>query len=316
MSEFEVKPEWYERLREDERFPGRTFTADNMMRIERQALQRRRFLWRRASVWSAVLVAVCASLLLIIGKYAHFTQDPVIGSPSASAPLSSPLAEDRYYLKGEAQATELAQPFSAVVSVFAAKPDRTYAVVDTDGEFARIVADDGQTGWIPKWYLTREPADRAVIEQLAEPYVLLVDKPVSIRLYPEEASPSGFELWEGKVVQVVQELGDWVAVNIVTYDSPYAGDKWLRKSELAVYDGSKAREGYVFFSAAGGTDDPQVKLYDESGKLQQELPGFTTLYIEGEQDGRYRVIASGGRSGYIDKADFIPNPFAFELVDQ
>lgn len=216
-------------------------------------------------------------------------------------------AKPKFYLKGPARALPESQPYANHV-IFEGNTTDTYTVAETAADFSKIVDKEGQSGWIPSWYLVG-PDDNGVREQtLAEPYVMLVDKPVTYRLYPDEPTPTGFELWSGKVVQVVGTYGDdWLEINVVTYDSPYMENKWVRKDELIPYDAGKAKEGYI------GTAGAQISG-EEGG--QQELPLLTRVYIEREEGDRYWVTAGGGAAGYLNKADFAPNPFNIKVVDQ
>jgi len=318
MSEFNVKPDWYARLQADDQFPGRTFTLDKMARMERRILSpipKRRIRWWRVSALGAVVAMACLAFwLLAEGPFSHHRQTnqvPAIIPPAQTpVPTSTQQSQDYhepfYNLKGEVETSDTPQQFWTY-SAFVAELAQLYSIAEVDGEFSRIVAADGQSGWIPSWYLISELEQHALIEKVNEPYEMIVDKPVAYRLYPDELKPQGFELWEGKVVQVVKTLGDWVAVKIITYDSPYMGDKWLRKDELIAYDVSRAREGYCNLNTV---------LYDENGVAGEQILGLDMLYIKGEQDGRYHITVAGGISGYIDKADFIPNPFSLKIVNQ
>ncbi len=333
MSEHEgedqERPEWYERLREDQAFPGRRFASEQMDRIERRALggEGRRLSMRLR--WSGVGAAACVVALAIWfgvagpskgnspdGLRAAVTPEPSM-APSAPSTTTSQEPEPRsttevhmaYFVKGAVQALPEPQPFSTM-AVYTADTEGSYWIADSSGQdYVQIVDLSGAKGWVPLWYMTSDRDNAGSIEQVQEPYEMIVDKPVKYRSYPEEPEPSGFELWQGKVVQVVSTYGeDWVEIEVVTYDSPYAGNKWVRKDELIPYEESKAMEGFVFA--------PDVTLYDEKGTALQVLPILTNLYIEGERGNRYKVIAGGGISGYLDKIDFVANPFAIRVTDQ
>lgn len=228
-----------------------------------------------------------------------FRQNPFIVSEGTST-----------LLKGPVGVLPQPQPF-ANFHVFEANGTDPYSVVDAHADYVRIADHNGNAGWIPAWYLVDEgdPGDR--IESVAEPYPMIVGKPVAYRLYPDEPTPSGFELWAGKVVNVIRTFGDdWLEIQVVTYDSPYMENKWVRKDELIPYEDGKAKEGLVYPSRQ------TVTLYDENGEAQQELPALTPVYIEGEQGDRYRVTAGGGMNGYMNKEDFLPNPFSLKVIDQ
>lgn len=322
------KPEWYERLRTDGAFPGRTFASEQIDRIELRALvgdKRRRAMWLK---WSGVGTVACiVAFVLWFGMAGPQSGDSPDGLRAAVVPEPGPTASPipsatssqvaeptsgthtAFLVKGTVQALQKPQPFGSS-AVFTADPEGYYWIADSSGQdYVQIVDLKGAKGWVPLWYMTSDLEKAGSIEQLQEPYEMIVAKPVEYRLYPEEPEPSGFELWPGKVVQVVSKYGDdWVEVNVVTYDSPYAGSKWVRIDELIPYEESKAKEGFVFA--------PDAMLYDEKGAAQQVLPVLTNVYIEGEQGDRYKVIASGGINGYLDKMDFVANPFTITVSDQ
>lgn len=339
MSELrEERPEWYERLRTDDAFPGRTFTPEAMDRIERRVRagesRWRRLRWRIGAAGAAACAVALAAWFVLAGPLRQ--GEPVDGglrsatpntpavtepvesvSPSSSTtwgvgPIPDPIPSSGVkqsnvkYLKGDVMVHVEPGPNGAY-SPFVALPTETYSIGETRDGYVQITNGAGQTGWIPEWYSTDEASGHRIVN-FADPYVMIVDKPVKYRLYPGEQTPSGFELWAGKVVQVVGRYEDWLEINVVTYDSPYMENKWVRQDELIPYEDNMANEGYVGLQEA--------PLYDENGKVTQKITPITNVYIEGEQGDRYRIIAAGGISGYIDKKDFVPNPFSFRVIDQ
>jgi hypothetical protein len=148
------------------------------------------------------------------------------------------------------------------------------------------------------WYLTRDKDETAV--NAVTPYLMLVMNPVAFSLSPMEDVPTGFKLSAGKVVRVIKEYADWVCIEIVTYDQPYGGEFWLRKSELMDWDPALAKEGIV----REGAD------VQDSKRDPAQLNSWNSVIIEEVmEDGRYRIGAAGGFVGFIQSQDFIPNPF-------
>ncbi len=312
-------PEWVERLQSDCAYPGRRFTADKIAQIERTALSGqavstiRRL---RIGVLGATACAIGLAIWLVAGG--PFTGNEgtpdvaAIASPGPGnteptpAPSSEPNAH-RIFLKGPAHALPVPDKASGY-SVFEADASESYELLDTRGDYIQIKGELG-SGWIPTWYSNGGEATTSSVQPIDDPYSMIVDMPVKYRLFPEESAPSGFELWKGKVVQVVSKYGDeWVEINVVTYDSPSGGNKWVRLDELIPYEESKAKEGFVFA--------PDAMLYGEKGEELQLLPVLTNVYIEGEQGSRYKVIAGGGIRGYLEKIDFIADPFTINVTDQ
>lgn len=232
----EHEPEWVD-LMKDDPFVRKTFTIENMKRIEDRAAdlsKHKPTLWR--FVLPRIITVIIVSIALIVG----------IGLYNGESPVSREVLNTNENLQATFQVEKV------------------------------------------------------------EPYLLLVNKPIVFSLFPEEQTPSGFELSTGKVVQVNGRFGNWLRVNIITYDTPYPGDKWLLESDLAEWDPAKAKEGLL---------NPGVLVYDEEGKVKEEQITLLPLQIDGEVGGRYRIYAAGGYTGLINKVDFIPGPF-LNFIDQ
>lgn len=224
-----------------------------------------------------------------------------IPKPSASLPL--------YSLKSEAEVLEKPEAYTSAPSLFVANPGPYYLVKERRDGFVQVTnvlsSQWPATGWIPEWYLRTDEASSQA--EKIEPYQMIVASPIAFRLYPDEPQPSGFELEPGKVVQVTARYGDWMRINIVTYDSPYVGDKWVPASALEAWDPAKAKEGLL---------RPGAKVYAEDGSEIEAPTALNPIHIEKETfEERYRIGAPGGYVGIIGKTDFIPGPF-LKVVDQ
>lgn len=315
------RPEWYERLRTDDSFPGRTFTSEKIAQIERiafsgKAVTKARRLRIGAMAGAAVCVIGLAIWFVAIGPIAGsggtsdraaITSQGPGGTEPAPTPSAAP-REHRIFLKGPAHALPVP---NAAYSVFEATTSESYELLDAGGDYIQIKGELG-SGWIPMWYSNGGEAATSTVQSVQMPYSMIVDKPGAYRLYPDEPNPSNSELWTGKVVQVVGTYGnEWLEINVVTYDSPNSANKWVRKDELIPYDAGEAREGLAYPPAKSA-----VTLYNMSGEAQQELPPLTPVYIKGEQGDRYWILAAGGISGYMDKADFSPDPFSVPSTER
>ncbi|MBD2862962.1 hypothetical protein [Paenibacillus oceani] len=293
----EPKPEWYEQMRNDP-FDRRTFTLQNINRIEKMAADGRAGSKRNGRpkpvLWLAAGVVIVL-LLLIPDMRATVGLKPWSGE--AGTETNPPAERERYRLKGDVEVTQSPGAYEHGAPVFVADADLSYEVTEIRGNFAKI-ASGGASGWIPEWYLNREPETGALLS--VKPYEMLVLNPVVFRLYPDEAKPSGFELPAGKVVQVTREYRNWANIRLFTYDTPYTGEKWVPKSALAAFDPASAREGTLREGAG---------VYTEKGGAKERPPSPGPIWIEREAGSRYVIIAPGGYTGYIEKADFVPNPF-------
>lgn len=307
----EPKPDWLERMKADPT-PGKTLPPSLLRKIEDRRMEgnargtgrKRTAAWILTSLSAAILVLV---LFIQTGgldqKQTSPTSNPTVSmaptpSPEPASPTPAP-TKAVARLKGTVEALPRPEAITTEEPVFLAFPNREYEVLETKGAFTHI-ALDGMTGWIPSWYVIQDAAGGKVAE--VTPYEMLVPKIVKYSLYPGEPEPSGFELWAGKVVRVHKTYEDWVAVAVITYDSFYVGDKWLPKSALIPYDPTAAKEGRLKQGAA---------VYDEKGRTKDPLSS-DPIFIEGESNGRYRISSTGGYTGYIEKPDFVPNPFAVQ----
>lgn len=169
-----------------------------------------------------------------------------------------------------------------------------YIFQQFEGDYVKVRTAD-RHGWVSLWYFTDEAGGVTNVE----PYEMIIDSPTAFSLYPDEPEPYGFELEAGKVVQIYKEFGDWVCIHALFGEDFYPGDKWIRKSHLIAYDPIFAQEGILKLGS---------KIYDETGEVKEEDSGFA-LGITGEKGNMYSFWAPGGRTGYILKEDFEPNPF-------
>jgi|GEM_PF-402660 len=317
---------WQEPMRDDP-FGKPTFTMAHIRRIEEKAGRGER---ERATIRRFYLAGAAAMLGIVIaagiGLYyvglhpsgANVPSGPApIGLPStsptssasASASPEPTSAQPLYSLKSEVEVLKQPEAYTSVSSLFVANPGPYYMVKERRNGFVQVTnvvsSQWSATGWIPEWYLRTDEASAQA--EKVEPYELIVASPIAFRLYPDEPQPSGFELEPGKVVQVTARYGDWMRVNIVTYDSPYVGDKWVPASALEPWDPEKAKEGILRAGA---------KVYTEDGREKEAPPALEPIQLGGEAtDGRYWIGAPGGYAGLIDKADFMPGPF-LKLVNQ
>lgn len=318
---------WQELMRDDP-FGKPTFTMTQIRRIEekarrgeRERVPIRRFYLAGAAAMLGIVIA--AGIGLYVGLHPPGANVPSgpgqivqpSTSPTASASVSASESPEPtsalqlYSLKSEVEVLEQPEAYTSVPSLFVAHPGPYYMVKDRRNGFVQVTnvvsSQWPATGWIPEWYLRTDEASAQAEE--VEPYQLIVASPAAFRLYPDEPQPSGFELEPGKVVQVTARYGDWMRVNIVTYDSPYAGDKWVPASALEPWDPEKAKEGLLRAGA---------KVYTEDGREKEAPPALEPIQLGGEAtDGRYWIGAPGGYAGLIDKADFMPGPFV-KVVNQ
>jgi ketosteroid isomerase-like protein len=317
----EPEPLWYRHLRRDP-FLGRRFTEEHMERIERLAADPHGSAWfvfrgrRSKAGWTA---AICAVLLLGIGFGVYFSggkdeavtigRDPnLVFPPATMYSMDEPVDGTLYRLKMEVDALPEPIAYGSMPAEFTAKPDDYYRVEEEKAPFVKItpvLSSAIRSGWVPQWYLSAEPSAGA--EKVSPPETMIVSAAVTFRLFPEEPEPSGYELEPGKVVQVTGRSGDWRRVNIISYDSPNTGEKWVPASALTEWDPAKAKEGLL---------KPGAVIYNEQGEVSADVRDLMDpIRIVSENEARYQISSAGGFSGYIDKQDFEPGPF-LRVVEQ
>ncbi|CAM3457905.1 hypothetical protein MALU111345_05900 [Marinicrinis lubricantis] len=165
------------------------------------------------------------------------------------------------------------------------------AVIGALEEMVQVVSGD-KSGWIAAWLLT---SDAKQIKQV-EPYEMIVGTPVVFSMYPDQETPYGFELAEGKVVQVHREYEDWVDVRYISGESAYLDNHWIPKSALVPYEPELAKDGLV---------KPGTEYW---------LDFQFGVWVTGATETELEVEGPGGAGGTIAKEDFIPNPFTKPML--
>ncbi|MHA6481897.1 SH3 domain-containing protein [Paenibacillus sp. strain BS8-2] len=315
----ESRPDWYERMKTGP-FRERTFTEERMKEVVAHAragkVEKRYKGWFVAS--GVGLLAAVLAMILVLQPTRWFGETPeVLMPPGTIEPIITP--QPSATLQPTPTQAEEAEPLEGVFYVIGetgayaepnvwtmegpentVKPGVPLTVKDSVNGFALVEQAGSRLGWVNDWYLTRDKVEASV--NAVTPYLMLVGDPVSFSLSPMEAVPTGFKLGAGRVVRIYKEYQDWVCVSITTYDQPYGGEFWLRKSELADWDPALAREG-VIREGADVRDSEGNRT--ELGILMLSSVNITEVL----EDGRYRIGAAGGFVGYVQGRDFIPNPF-------
>ncbi|MFB7816253.1 hypothetical protein ACFC0X_19015 [Paenibacillus chitinolyticus] len=315
------KPEWYDKLKSGP-FTRKTFTMDDIYRIEQKTAQsaqggrvrkltipKRR---RTLPVLAAVFLCVAAAAFLFRGELEPAVTKAWSGFVKPTEPPQEtvpPLRQETgtFYLKGDATVVSEPEAFGGE-EVGTVNSEKSVTVLEIRNGFAKI----GEKRWIPEWYLNKDAdkrlkevrlsqflIERPVVTMTAPHYGVIVQG-VNFSLYPEEANPSGGVLKHGRVVQVIRDYRDWVCVNVFSYDGrKYAGDKWVPKANVGVYDSSLAQEGLL--------KNP-VEAKAPAGAKPYPTPGAKIL-IEEEVDGLYMIRTDTEYTAKINKSDFLPNPF-------
>lgn len=221
---------------------------------------------------------------------------------SRLVPAESEYGEGFFYVRGSVGAYERPLIYPSVKPDFMAQGRVEILSVTESGKLYKIENSAGRVGWIPSWYLNKDLQRDKI--HLVKPKEMTVKATTRFCLYPGEEEPSGFELSPGKVVHVKEKYREWYNVEIITYDTPYVGDKWVKKSNLIHYSPSFAREGYL---------KPGANVYEEYGTEETSKDQYNfrnnPVIINEVRNDMYGISTAGGVTGFIKKDDFVPNPF-------
>ncbi|MEY9096384.1 hypothetical protein [Paenibacillus sp. RC84] len=316
------KPEWYDKLKSGP-FTRKTFTMDDIYSIEQKAaesapggrirklvIRKRR---RTLPVLAAVLLCLAAAAFLFHGELVPAVTKAWPGIVKPTEPPQAtipPLQQETgpFYLKGDATAVSEPEAFGDEETDATVNSENPITVLEKRNGFVKI----GEKRWIPEWYLNKDADKRLKEVRLSQflrerpvvtmtaPYYGVIVQGVNFSLYPGEPKPSGGVLKYGRVVQVIRDYRDWVCVNVFSYDGrEYAGDKWVPKENVGVYDSSVAQEGLL---------KKRVEALSPSDTAAYLVPGARVV-IEGETDGLYMIRSQSTYTAKINKSDFLPNPF-------
>ncbi|MGD8191690.1 hypothetical protein ACQCN2_17045 [Brevibacillus ginsengisoli] len=119
-------------------------------------------------------------------------------------------------------------------------------------------------------------------------------------VYPtsDEKDPV-YELKAGKIIKILGEKNEWYQIEFFRYAEPVEGKKWIKKNAVVNYDPRLAKEGYLKAGAV---------IFDEEGVFKEE-GNQNTIFILSERGEFFEIEAPGGIWGFINKSDFVPNPF-------
>jgi hypothetical protein len=176
-----------------------------------------------------------------------------------------------------------------------------YLVKESNGKYVKI-STNNQNGWLPAWYLTQEKESIKDVKLQKK----MVGKATPLYLYPDEEQPDSYTLTEGRIVKVKREFQVWVEVDFTLYEAAIWGDRWVRKDSLIAFDTMLAKEGLV---------QPGATIYNEQGEARKDSWNGAAMVqreLIFEKIGIvYDCYGPGGMHGFIQKADFIPDPFRF-----
>ncbi|MGE6231154.1 hypothetical protein [Paenibacillus chitinolyticus] len=316
------KPEWYDKLKAGP-FTRKTFTMDDIYRIEQKTAEcaqggrvpkltvpKRR---RTLPVLAAVFLCVAAAAFLFRGELEPAVTKAWSGfvkptePPQATVP---PLQDSKSYtyLKGDTYSLPGPDETSSYGSdPFLVSSDRPVKIRDQKNGFIQVNNDR----WIPEWFVLKESDKLLEGTELNEflkkrpvvnvsPYYRIVKDSLNFSLYPGEDKPSGFLLKKGRVVKVIREYENWLCVRVMYTDGlEYNGDVWVPKSELTVYEPSKAREG-LLKNRAIATDSTGQTVYVTEG---------SPILVEDLSENKYTFTAFRDLKGTLFKSDFLANPF-------
>ncbi|MHB1043435.1 MAG: SH3 domain-containing protein [Eubacteriales bacterium] len=153
-------------------------------------------------------------------------------------------------------------------------------------------------GWLPKWYLTRNPDD---IQRDISPNLMVVKEQVSVCLYPD-ASAAVSSLHAGSVVKVEQVYNNWSYVLYQIYDIPKVMRGWVQSGFLGTREEATPMEGIILSGAK--------VYYGEPGQLREEILTLDeAVHIVKEEGPMVYVQGAGGWVAWVYKEDIV-----FDLI--
>jgi len=163
------------------------------------------------------------------------------------------------------------------------------------------------SGWLPSWYLSKDPKDALPPTQ---PYLMVVSQDsTTVRLYPEDGGQRIANLEVGKVVRVSAELRQWRYIDIAVYSIPDVMRGWVPMDSLVAMDKSQPAEGRIpagtpFYSADADPDSPGFV----------DLPAERTsnamrVRILRRADDMAYVFAPGGWAAWVPLKSIVYDPF-------
>lgn len=307
--------DWEAQLKQSP-FKKDLFTMEHMEKVQRNLRERRHVLMVRSKGFIVSFSALMMVILILFATQPGWPQAIAtqIGSWFQSEaesnivpdpPLQPEASEDEVRFKGTTYAMASPGYWPSEAPLFEVNPELAYPLLEKTEDFVKIQAGD-QTGWVSAWYITSAEEVGQTIEPVAWRETVVIE-PTAFYAYPDFEAPSGFELPQGKVVRILATYGEWVHVDFQLYAEPMAGDKWIPQSALSPqYDAQQAKEGFLRFTGEGS----YIYSDEEGTQPKEHITTMTTVFIADEAGNTYRISSPGGRTGYIHKSDFIPNPYS------
>lgn len=165
-------------------------------------------------------------------------------------------------------------------------------------------------GWLPEWYLTRNPRD--VLPKMT-PYLMVVKEETPLYLYPDypvyryNSNDEAETVETGVVVKVENEFNNWRYVRHTAYTIPRVQRGWVKCESLATRQEVAPLEGKII----SGTS---IYLGDGNEGNITSLPieivnSGISVKIEREKGEMVYVIGAGGWGAWVNKNDIIYDPF-------
>lgn len=215
----------------------------------------------------------------------------------ASCGRESAIARATVPLYGAPEAQELAVSETIV-------PDgEKLTIIERKDTWVKVRFADVE-GWLPQWYLGRSSDSRSVA---VVPRSLVVNRQANVLLSPETSAATITELGAGRVVQVLEEFGDFAYVRLIALSVPDVQRGWVEKTALSTPTEATPAEGLlrpgtVIRQGAPGTVDPWTLP-------TRQLDATLIVRILSRKGSMLYVISNGGWDGWVDAQDFVPDPF-------
>ncbi|MDF2679927.1 MAG: N-acetylmuramoyl-L-alanine amidase [Brevibacillus sp.] len=142
-------------------------------------------------------------------------QTPPVGKPSTPGKQTAKVNTDGLNLRSEANTT------SAILGTLAL--GSTLTISEKQGEWYRVQAPDGKTGWVAGWLIT---VSQPAVPTPSGPYVTIINPDTNVRSGPGTEHEVVTLAQTGEKYAIVNKAGDWFQVTLSNGSTGYIAG-WL-----------------------------------------------------------------------------------------
>lgn len=176
---------------------------------------------------------------------------PPVGQPSTTAKQTAKVNTDGLNLRSEANTT------SAILGTLAL--GSTLTISEKQGEWYRVQAPDGKTGWVAGWLIT---VSQPTVPTPSSPYVTIINPDTNVRTGPGTEHQIVTLAQTGEKYAIVNKAGDWFQVTLSNGSTGYIAGWLVSASGVPAVVKSNELVGKVIVVDAGhgGNDNGATGL--------------------------------------------------------